>query len=668
MSVTERAARFALVSAGGSWAAANLKGLEVRPDGRVELARVPTVVPPALAHPAPVAASGLALDCRCGLYISEKESRRVVRVALDCGERAVLPISGSAPLSSPAGLCVDRSGRLFVADPGRGEVLVFSTQPFALLDTWSDGLVSPVAVAPIVLSPPGGTSAGGHDGLYVLDDDGDGRVLRLDRHGRQVASITGPARPIAIASASDGTLYVGDRASRSVLPFDPSGASSGDPLAAGATPQALAVAGDRLYVADETSGEIRILARHDGLDLGVVAGFLGPVSSLAVDRDGRLYVTTGADGSYLVADPAAGRQSLGVLHAGPLDAGEENLWSRVAVDAETPPGSHVLVDTFTGPDPTSVPVWVPGPTHDLLVDGERFLWLRLTLEREQRLTASTVSPLLVEARAETEGESYLDYLPLVYSRADGGGFLHRLLALAQSELGDHEAAIELLARRFNVATAPAQTLGWLAGWQAFEPPPALLRHSDSGELRALMGQLPELYRQRGTPEGVARMVEVYTGVRPVLHESLNHRAGWILDAVGALGFDTVLTQSAPEGIILGASVVGASAPEEPGDWGRTIFGDTAHRFTAVVPAGSLTERERQRVGQVLEAEKPAHAQCHLCFAEPRFRVGVQATVGLDTIVAGPSPGFALGEQGSTGGARLGLETRTADGQHWERNR
>jgi hypothetical protein len=37
--------------------------------------------------------------------------------------------------------------------------------------------------------------------------------------------------------------------------------------------------------------------------------------------------------------------------------------------------------------------------------------------------------------------------------------------------------------------------------------------------------------------------------------------------------------------------------------------------------------------RAVESEKPAHTRYELCLVEPRLRVGVQCTVGVDTVVA-----------------------------------
>ena len=47
---------------------------------------------------------------------------------------------------------------------------------------------------------------------------------------------------------------------------------------------------------------------------------------------------------------------------------------------------------------------------------------------------------------------------------------------------------------------------------------------------------------------------------------------------------------------------------------------------------------RAALREVIDAEKPAHTDYHLCFVEPRLRVGFQARLGIDAIVGnGPAP-------------------------------
>jgi hypothetical protein len=62
----------------------------------------------------------------------------------------------------------------------------------------------------------------------------------------------------------------------------------------------------------------------------------------------------------------------------------------------------------------------------------------------------------------------------------------------------------------------------------------------------------------------------------------------------------------------------------------------------------------ERVAQVVEREKPAHTTYHLCSIGAAMRVGFQARLGIDTIVAGATPDLV-----TDSGQRLGVETALA---------
>jgi hypothetical protein len=70
-----------------------------------------------------------------------------------------------------------------------------------------------------------------------------------------------------------------------------------------------------------------------------------------------------------------------------------------------------------------------------------------------------------------------------------------------------------------------------------------------------------------------------------------------------------------------------------GDPQRELFHEYAHRFRVFVPASWVrTAQDERMVRRALDAEKPAHTRYDLCLIEPRFRVGLQSTVGLDTMI------------------------------------
>jgi hypothetical protein len=109
-------------------------------------------------------------------------------------------------------------------------------------------------------------------------------------------------------------------------------------------------------------------------------------------------------------------------------------------------------------------------------------------------------------------------------------------------------------------------------------------------------------------------------------------------------------------ILVGQTVVGESGPlAKKDDFGMPLFSESAHLFTVSLPAGALPNpSQRELLRQVIEAEKPAHTDYQLCFVEPRMRVGFQARLGIDTIVAGPPTPLELDQ------ATLGLDSYLGD--------
>jgi phage tail-like protein len=104
-------------------------------------------------------------------------------------------------------------------------------------------------------------------------------------------------------------------------------------------------------------------------------------------------------------------------------------------------------------------------------------------------------------------------------------------------------------------------------------------------------------------------------------------------------------------LLVGQTVVGESGPLQASQFGTPLFNDMAHLFTVSLPAARLHgAAERQELRQLIEAEKPAHTDFHLCFVGARMRVGFQSRVGIDAIVGGPP------EPMSMAGTVLGLDS------------
>ncbi|MBV9377939.1 MAG: hypothetical protein JO320_23310 [Alphaproteobacteria bacterium] len=592
-----------------------------------------------------------------------------------CAARAWLPATtmpGATPgqLDHPRGLAVSADG-LWVADTGNRRIQRFGFPDLEPDLDVIDGIQQPTGVA-----------TDSHGRLYVLDRSLN-KIRRFTRHGLAdlaydlaLAASGKLIDPLFLTIGDGDLLCVSDGVASTVRCFDETGAFVRD-LAAPLgiwQPGALTCGIGRLFVADGVSGQI-IAFLADGTYWCELPLFRGTVSALAVTDTDDLLIKTGLDDTYIAFSAAKSYAATGSATSGPYDAGAKLEWFRAAAEAETPLGTAIVLEVaqwdaaVPPPDPGD---WVralaldtllatllpPGPPPAL----RRFLWLRATLSTSQ----PALSPVLRNLRAETPGEDYRDYLPEIYRRSDEPAlFLYRLLNLTRTELGTIGEHIDALPQLLAPGFAPASALPWLAGWLGLELP----RIATEAEARELISRAIALYRRRGTSAGISDFVEIHTGVRPSIVEAFEERGVWVLDVASSLGFDTGLPAIDPLGMVvpdaanplagataccttpIGATVVGEAGPLPVSELGAPLFIDTAYRFTVFLPAYRATDASlRAEVRRVIDAEKPAHTDYHLCLVEPDMRVGFQAQVGIDTIVGGPPPRLRLGA------TRLGVET------------
>ncbi len=127
--------------------------------------------------------------------------------------------------------------------------------------------------------------------------------------------------------------------------------------------------------------------------------------------------------------------------------------------------------------------------------------------------------------------------------------------------------------------APVEFLPWLATWTA------LLLDDNWPQLkrRRLIKQVIELYRWRGTRYGLARYLELYTGVLPEIHDL--PFTGMMLGSQTLLGRDTTLGDVPP------------------------------HTFVITLSVPDRTKVDEKVIRRIIEAEKPAHTAYTLQFAE-----------------------------------------------------
>lgn len=653
-----------------------LSGLEADRDGALRLIAVPGPAdghPVELPPPYDLGASGIAAGPCDSLFVADTEHHRVRYIDTFCDASAWLgadQVDPSTPgnYAAPRGLLVSGED-LLVADSGNRRVQSLTFPALEPHLAWEEGLDQPVAQA---------RDAAGR--VYVLDA-ATRHIRRFDPVGRpdpafDAALATNPelVDPRFLCIDERERLLVSDDAAAAVLVFDLHGQlQQALPAAAGARPGALAAGGGRLYVADRGDGTIRVFA--DDRPHGSLPGFRGPVTALALTPGDDLLIKPGLDQRWYRFNADTDHLPQGELTAGPFDAGEALEWFSATLEGRLPPLTRITWQAAQRPDSAPDPApadWIPMPADaallaQLLGPGgppRRWLWLHIQLQTSD----PAASPLLQQVRARTPGEDYLAFLPAIYAIEDRPtGFLRRLLGQLQTGFEQIETGLEDMPRHVDPQRTDANSLAWLADWLACELP----RIADDQQRRELLTDVVALHARRGTLDGLRDLVERHTGIRPHIVEDYRARRLWILGESSRLDFDTALPPLDPNGMVLpdpeyplypdgdccpvtlGRAVVGESGPLTLAMIGEPLFQQQAHRFLVYLPAHRLRQRALiDELCRVLDAEKPAHTDYRLCIVEPLLRVGLQSTIGVDTLVGGPPGALALGSHHLNLDARL----------------
>ena len=595
-------------------------------------------VPPAVGVEPP---SGLAVDLTGEVYLVSAEGVLLRRHCDGC-EAPLLCEPGV--LMAPAGLALDRRGFLYVADPFAGRVVVLSPDDGAVIAVLVDRLQEPVDVA---VAPSGR--------IYVADRKAgaisvwSARFTRIGSFAAQsLDNLPAAPKPIAVFIAPGGGVGVVDAAHPQVLLFGPGGSQQAD-------------AQWRSLAADpgETDLALKALRCLYGPEpFRIVAGACLPPCPVpdSADRLAAAHRTL----RLLRLTLAHQFQSSGEFVSAALDGGAPGAaWHKIEIEADLPAGTWLEVQTVTSDDPVrlnnpaALPpglVFAPVPggadgnprlpagvlERLILSPRGRYLRLRLVLAGNGQATPSVRLIRVLVPRI-----SYLDLLPRMFRRdPEADRFLERFLALFEYLLTRVEARYEGFSRELNLDAAPAGVLDWLASLidVAFEPSWPLERR------RAYLREAVWLYRIRGTPAGIARALEIYTGRPPVLVEHWLDRPA-VRPGLGRTGN------------ILGLGTLGPSV-DVIGDAGR------AHRFTVYVQSDdpALDETLLAMVRRIVETGKPAHTSYDVRVLRPGAVVG-EGQVGFDVVLAGrETPRLELGgcEPGSTGGegagATLGVDS------------
>jgi phage tail-like protein len=626
--------------------------------------------------------SSMALDEDGILYLLSAQEPRIKRFDPPSRSFVLLPAVGGAgtqprQFGDPAAIAI-AGHNLYVVERGNQRVQVFALGSLALRSVWRpwDSAGNPVPAGdPDAWNPIDVTSQAG--AAYILDQ----------RHGRVYRHVPGSddPRPVLDAPAAagrwsrvvvdrEGRIYLLDAAKPQLDIYDPQGEFVAQAQDAGdvrdrfdapplrldhkgrfCLPGSLARPCDRQPPVPPPTPEMPL-------------ALCLPVAS----SGGRIFDREGNPARVEEAEPAGPRlyTTIGTWTSQALDSQIYRCqWHRIELALpDLPAGTQVTVSTYTDSQPRkpeeiqALPdaMWVtrhtmtgqvqpppdvsPGPdmSSEFLVQSRegQYLWLRLQLASDGYGT-----PAVQSIRVYYPRESYLSYLPAVYAADDESRwFLERFLSIFQTEWDALEQQITDIARLFDPRAVPGGPfLAYLARWLALP----LEATWSADQQRRMLEAAPVFYPRRGTVDGLQAYLRIYlqnmTGLAPAqqglpaIVEGFRERTHLLLSVqhVAELGRQVPLWSHS----VVGRLQLGVNAREgevqlvSTGDPEHDVFDEYAHRFRVFIPASWVrTLTDERMVRRAIDAEKPAHTSYDMQLVEARFRVGIQSTIGLDTII------------------------------------
>lgn len=543
---------------------------------------------------------------------------------------------GARNLKVPGGIAVADS-TLFITDAGApGRLLLFDRTSFALRAVWQP----PAGALAQPWTPRAVAVAGG---VVYVADPANGGVHRFARWGGWLGFAGGLGAVAALALDCRGNLYAVVPGAAKIQVLTPAGDNGG----MFATPGEVA--------AHFPPAPFPVLP--DGvIDLRALCP-----ASAGFDTEGE---------PVPLPAPAATLMSSGDWTAGPIDSNIARCqWHRLCSDAEIAPGQRIAIATTTAEVPLSdadvalLPesMWTPAP--DIAADADalilsppgRYLWLRIRLEGDGHAT-----PRLCALTIEYPRITLRRYLPAAFgSDPQSADFTDRLLAIFDRGFRDIETRIDDGALLFDADSAPARAdtdiLGWIAAWLGV----SLERAWPEAKRRALVKAAGKLFACRGTPRGLREMLLVWLGwtpapvvtrppacgprccpparlpdLPPLILEHWKLRR-WLWLGKGRLGSDAMIWGET----ILRRSQLGNTAQTAATRLDTTRnplldpFNIAANRFSIFVPARHVENRvTRAQLVRLIDEQRPADAKAILVPVHARMRIGIQASIGFDSVV------------------------------------
>lgn len=218
--------------------------------------------------------AGIAVDSSGNIYVADTGNNAIKRMDAN-GDNITILGSG---FSYPEGVAVDGSGNIYVADSGNDEI--------KRMDANGDN-ITPLGTG---FYNPTDVAVDSSGNIYIADNGNDA-IKRMDASGNNITTLgSGFSEPSGVAVDSSGNIYVADSDNNAIKRMDASG-NNITALGSGfGDPRGVTVDGSgNIYVADSNNNAVKRMDAS-GNNIAVLgSGFDFPMD-VAVDGSGNVYV------------------------------------------------------------------------------------------------------------------------------------------------------------------------------------------------------------------------------------------------------------------------------------------------------------------------------------------------------------------------------------------
>uniref|UniRef100_UPI0035CA0B24 phage tail protein n=1 Tax=uncultured Sphingomonas sp. TaxID=158754 RepID=UPI0035CA0B24 len=602
--------------------------------------------------------------------------------------RLLSEASGSlGGLVPPRNVAVDDAGFVWLLGARSGKLKRFDPCSCAFVTMPCTAGIGKGARA---LTAPGGIAIDGAT-IFVCDAGVPGRVLLFDRRSFALraewrpptGAVANPWQPVAITIRRD-IVYVADPANGCVHRFQRWGGWRGTIDSLGAVAALAFDCHGRLFAVVPGLPSVVIVTAPGSafgtatLPREVAADFAHPPFPVAADGTIDLSGSCATAGSYdrdgePVAWPAPPSPAFATNATWTSSAIDSRIarcvWHRVQPDAALGLHQGVALSTYTAEAPvpddvvallpdsawTAVPWSGAGDDALILSPPGRYLWLRVRLSGDGGGT-----PRLCATVIEFPRISLRRYLPAAFgSDPVSADFTDRLLAIFDRGFRDIESRIDNGAALFDPGSAPAgkanDILGWIGSWIGL----TVERGWSEARRRAIVKAAGKLFACRGTVQGLRRILLLWLGWDDLRVQAQRPACGprcrpaaraplpptlvlehwklrrWLWLGRGRLGSDAV---------VWGESILGRSRLDDTAQADVTRLDTTrnplldplnvaANRASVFLPARTVGDpRKLGMVRRLIQDLTPADVLVAIVPVHARMRIGIQASIGFDSVV------------------------------------